>query len=160
MKVRFTGYTLDAAGFPTFAYEVGDAGKAVRVQDTPKPLKGAVATGVRRSMRVEVPGGQTAWFLAGQAVQEPRAYSATGLMKPQSDEVPARGTRIVLPQDGGRAVVLILANGPSGAAWHFAKRDGGWFAMLRLPEGPAAELDLATWALPRDDEALLATIPK
>jgi len=170
MRVTFAGYALDPAGNPTFNYRVaaeeGDRAEVV-VADTPAPLRAAVAAGVARKLTVDRPAGRTAWFLAGTTGGDPRAYGPDGArlpvdLKDAEPEAPAVGTRVVLPQDGGRAVVLHLAAGPAGAAWRFVPRPGGGRqAVLRLPEPKAADradLVLETWALPRDDEGLLKSL--
>jgi hypothetical protein len=171
--VAFDGYALDAAGNPTFRYRVSDGnggGNGERVEltvaDTPRPVKAAVATGVERRFAVEVPGGTGAWFFAGVSPKEPRVYGSDGVKRPldltaADPETPAAGARVVLPQDGDRAVVLHLSAAPAGAAWQFVKADGRWLAVLRLPEARAAakaEVVLAAWALPRDDEGLLRSL--
>ena len=65
--------------------------------------------------------------------------SSTGIreldLKAEEPLVPAAGSRIVLPQDGDRAVVLEVPHAPEGAAWRFVpKPGGGWLVILRLPE--------------------------
>src|SRR5205814_9499050 len=85
VHVNFAGYSLDAAGNPTFRYRVTDGaghGNGERaelsVADTPRPVKAAVAAGVARAFAVDVPGGKTAWFLAGVSAKEPRVYGPSG----------------------------------------------------------------------------------
>jgi hypothetical protein len=110
-----------------------------------------------------MPAGKTVWFLGGESVGEPRVYGPSGAKLPldlqaAEVEIPAVGSRVVLPTAGRGATVLELAAGPPGTVWRFVPKSGGWFAVLRLTESgkPAlAELSLAIWGLSRDDAALL-----
>lgn len=170
VHVAFEGYSLDPTGRPAFRYRVasGEDDRAeIAVTDTPAPVKAAVAAGVARKFTVELPGGRTVWFLGGETGRQPRVYGPDGALVPVDlkdgePEAPAVGTRVVLPQDGDRAVVLHLTAAPAGAAWRFVPRTGsGWQAVLRLPEAKStdrAEVNLVTWSLPRDDEGLLKAI--
>ncbi|WP_439624738.1 c-type cytochrome [Gemmata sp.] len=167
MAVRFDGYALDKDGRPTFRYRLSETpGEGtLTVAETPVPMRGSVATGFVRKFAVETPANVTPWLLAGQSVKEPRVVSASGEklgtldLKAAEPTVPAAGARVVLPQDGDKAVVLEAIDAPAGAAWRFVpKPGGGWSAVLRLPatkEPWKGAFDLATWAVPRDDDALL-----
>jgi cytochrome c2 len=163
--VHFDGYTLDKEGRPTFRYTLTESADAVlKVAETPAPLKSSVATGLRRRFEVEAPGGYQAWFLAGATSKEPRLAGVgekpvypLGL---NADEVTvaANGTRVILPADGDRAMVLELVGSPAGTTWRFVKSGSGWLAVVRLPDAKAAlraSFTLNTWALPKDDEGLL-----
>ena len=114
---------------------------------------------------LEAPAGYRTWLLGGQTSKEPRLVSASGGKAPaldlKTDEplAAAAGTRVVLPQDADRAVVLEAVNAPAGAQWRFVKRPGGgWLIVLRMPEFKQpwkGAFDLTLWALPKDDDALL-----
>jgi len=168
MAVNFDGYSLDKEGRPTFRYRlVENATDAVlRVTETPVPIKPAVATGFTRQLALETPAGYTTWFLAGSTSKAPR-LTTTGPnlalpaldLKTEEPSVMAAGVRVVLPQDGDRAVVLEVIDAPVGAAWRFVpKAGGGWSVLLRLPETKTAwkgTFELVLWSLPKDDDALL-----
>lgn len=167
MAVHFDGYTLDKDGRPTFRYHLTEnpTDGVLRVAETPAPMRTTAATGFTRRFALEAPAGYHAWLLAGQATKEPRVVAANGGAAPaldlKADEptVSAAGTRVVLPQDGDRAVVLEALNEPAGAAWRFVPRPGGgWLALVRLPatkEPWKGTFDLSLWALPKDEPALL-----
>ena len=132
----------------------------LKVAETPAPLKSSVATGLRRSFEVEQPAGYQAWFLAGITTKDVRVLRDDGTTTtPRADDpepsAPAAGTRVVLPADGERAMVLDLVGAPAGTTWRFVKTAGGWLAVVRLPDAKAAakaSFALNTWALPKDDE--------
>ena len=168
MAVHFDGYSLDKSGLPTFRYSLSESGKnaVLAVAEKPVPITASVATGFRREFAVEVPaGGYRAWLLAGQTAKQPRVVSATGGKAPELDLksneplVTAEGTRVVLPQAGDRAIVLEAAHAPAGTEWRFVPMSGGgWQAILRLPEaknGWKGTFEVAVWALPKDDDALM-----
>ena len=165
MAVHFNGYSLDKSGRPTFRYSLDEygAGAVLRVAETPAPVKASAATGFARRFAVEAPTGYRAWLLAGQSTRDPRVLSSTGIreldLKAEEPLVPAAGSRIVLPQDGDRAVVLEVPHAPEGAAWRFVpKPGGGWLVILRLPEakdGWKGAFEVVTWALPKNDDALI-----
>lgn len=166
MAVHFDGYSLDPSGRPTFRYSLDGGGKGavLTVAESFAPVKASAATGLARHFEVEVPGGgYHAWLLAGQSLKVPRLMSTGNGETPRLDLsgdeplVPAAGLRLILPQDGDRALVLEAAGGPEGSAWRFTPRPGGgWFIVLRLPEAKwNGSFDLVMWALPKDDDALL-----
>lgn len=169
-QVHFEGYTLDDQGIPTFRYRVADPeekGELV-IRETAVPVKGSVATGLSRTFVVETPATRTPWLLAGETSSEPRAYAANGSrlelnLKDAAPEVPAIGSRIVLPE-GNRATVLILSESPSGTVWRLApKPGGGWQAIVRFPEAkdPAKfTVQLTAWSAPKDDEAIIGAIAR
>jgi hypothetical protein len=119
-----------------------------------------VAAGLRRTFALTLPADKTAWLLVGVAAKAPRVY-ADGKVAKVSEEGsrPAAGSRLVIPGDGDRATVVELLAAPAGSAWQFVPRaGGGWVVMLRLPEPDAAgkaDVSLALWGLPRDDEELI-----
>ncbi|OWK40330.1 c-type cytochrome [Fimbriiglobus ruber] len=165
--VHFAGYTLDAAGVPTFRYELTgpDDKTQLAVRERAEPLPVTVASGLSRKFTADVPAGKTTWLLVGTATKDPRVYSTTTGEKTPIDlkavdpEAPAVGTRLVVPTDGDRATVFELTAAPEGTVWRFVpKTGGGTTVLLRLPEVAAAgraEVSLSTWGLPRDDEELL-----
>ena len=94
-------------------------------------------------------------------LRRPDAEGAAGVRperKADAPELPAVGSRLVLPDDGGRASVVEVSAGPPGTAWRLVPRPGGgWVALVRLPEsadGGVGELVLSVWGLPRDDDEL------
>lgn len=166
MAVNFEGYSLDADGRPTFRYTLDEGGKGavLKVAETPVPIRANVASGLLRRFAIVVPGGYSAWFLAGQTSKEPRVVRTTGASIPidlKSTEplAVAKGVRVVLPQDGNRAIAMEAIGAPDGTMWRFVPRlGGGWLAVLRLPEsmvGWTGDFDIAIWSLPSDDDALL-----
>lgn len=165
MAVQFDGYSLGKHGRPTFRYRLDETGKGavLEVAETPSPLKGLLATGLARKFDADVPGGYQAWFFAGTTGKEPRAYDARGQaikleLKAEEAAAPA-GSRVVLPAEGDRAVLLEISGPPPGSSWVFVPgKSGGWLAILKLPSGKDAQklgFTLNTWALPKDDEGLL-----
>jgi cytochrome c553 len=167
LAVSFDGYTLDKDGRPTFRYHLIENARdaLLRVSETVVPLKASVATGFTRQFAIEAPAGYRAWFLAGQANKEPRVVSTGEAKSPTLDlkapepMVTANGTRVVLPQDADRAVLLEAPGAPEGSMWRFVpKSGGGWLVVLRLPEMKEpwkGKFEVVVWALPKDDDALL-----
>jgi mono/diheme cytochrome c family protein len=165
--VTFDGYSLDKEGRPTFRYHLRENPKdaVLRVTETPIPMKPSVATGFTRHFEVEAPAGYTTWLLAGQSSKEPRVVSTIGGKAPVVDfagdepTITAAGTRVVLPQDGDKAVVLEALDAPAGSLWRFVpKAGGGRLAVLRFPEFKEpwkGTPSVVLWALPKDDDALL-----
>ena len=163
--VHFDGYSLDSTGNPRFRYSLLDAdGKPLlTIAEKPEPLPVTIASGLRRRFTVDLTGKQSVWFLAGTSLRAPRVYTSrtvtTVAPRIGGAELPADGTRLVLPQDGDGAIVLDLTASPSGSVWRFVRSPGGgWQALLQLPAQPAAatvSLDISIWGLPRDDEQLL-----
>ena len=158
--VGFLGYELDKAGNPTFRYRLAaDTDRAMVVAETPAPLKGGLASGLRRAFEIEAPAGLQPWLLAGTTATLPRLLNASGAARPldlkAAEPTAAANARVVLPSDGGRVTVLELVAPPDETAWRFVgKPGGGWQALVKLPPG-SSRLTLNVWALPKDDEALL-----
>ena len=164
--IHFSGFGLDSNGLPTFRYELasGDGEKRLIIAEKPAPLPTTVAAGFQRTLAVRSPARTTVWFLAGFTPSEPRIYGPSGSRVPvdlqaAEPEVPAVGSRLVLPQTAG-ATVIHLAAGPSGLTWRFVRnaKGTGWQALLRFPESEkeaVTETTLQTWGLARDDETLL-----
>ena len=78
--------------------------------------------------------------------------------EPRHFEPLRRLSNVSLHPPCDRAAVVDLLKAPAGSAWHVVPRPGGWVVMLRLPEPDAAgkaEVSLAVWGLPRDDEELI-----
>jgi cytochrome c2/cytochrome c553 len=168
LAVHFDGYLLDKSGLPSFRYRVDGWGKGAVLEATEAiiPVKATAATGLARQFSVETPGdGYRAWFLAGQSVKDPRAIAATTGEAVKIDLnsveplIPAAGVRLVLPQEGDRAVVMEAVGVPQGCDWRFVPRpSGGRLAILRLPQaegGWKGSFSIVIWALPKDDDALL-----
>lgn len=162
---QFDGYSLDKAGRPTFRYTLTENpnGAVLKVAETPTPLRSPIASGVTRRFAIEAPGGYRAWFLAGMTSKSPRSIRpGGGQITPVPDAVEsmhwAADVKVVLPAEGDRAVVLEAIDPPNGTAWRFVKVNGGWLAVLQLPESKAeykATFTLNVWGLPRDDDSLL-----
>ena len=165
MAVQFDGYSLDKDGKPTFRYRLDETGTGavLEVAETPFPIKNLLATGLGRKFDTIIPAGYQAWLLAGTTGKDPRVFDSTGKavkLDLKADEVTTTAvrTRVALP-DGDRAIVLEAAGAPAGSTWRFVpNKSGGWLVILKLPEAKAeqkAAFTLNTWALPKDDEALL-----
>ena len=160
--VHFSGYELDKQGAPRFRYALTDeSGKeTLGVVEKPEPLPVSVAAGLRRTFALSLPADRTAWLFVGMATKAPRVYAGEKVAKVGGEgSHPAVGSRLVIPGDGDRATVVDLLAAPAGSAWRFVPRaDGGWAVLLRLPEPDAAgkaDVSLALWGLPRDDEELI-----
>jgi hypothetical protein len=164
--VNFDGYSIDKDERPTFRYTLreNEQDGILKVSETIVPVKALVATGFVRQFAVDVPAGYHGWFLAGQSSKEPRVFTAAGKrdssFDPKAAEplVAATGSRLVLPQDGDKAIVLEATGVPEGTVWRFVMKPGGWLIMLRLPETKEnwrGTFDVFTWSLPKDDEALV-----
>jgi hypothetical protein len=170
MAVHFDGYSLDTTGRPTFRYSLdsGGRGAVLTVAESFAPVKATAATGFSRHFSVEAPGRYHAWLLVGQSVRNPRVVAPADRPAPvldlKSDEplVPAGGVRLVLPQDGDRAVVIEASGAPEGSVWRLVPSPGGgWYVLSRLPEsreGWKGSFEVITWALPKDDDALLKSL--
>jgi mono/diheme cytochrome c family protein len=165
--VNFDGYSLDSEDRPIFRYTLRENEKdgVLKVAETIIPLKASVATGFIRRFAVDSPAGYRAWLLSGQSGKEPRAYTTAGVpisafdVKIAEPFLDASGSRLVLPLDGDKAIVLEASGAPAGTIWRVvAKAGGGWLVLLRLPESKEnwkGTFDLVTWALPKDEELLL-----
>jgi hypothetical protein len=135
----------------------------LKVAETPGALPVTVASGLRRWFQVELPAGATTWFLAGLAVRTPRIHDPDGTVRDVDSrggpaELPAVGTRISLPQDGDRTIVLDLTAAAKGSSWHFIRSRNGWQVLLQLPAASSmttAAVDLRIWGLPRDEVQLI-----
>jgi mono/diheme cytochrome c family protein len=162
-QLVFEGYGVDKSGWPTFRYRVHAADpRPVAVTERPGALHCGAGVGLARDFTVTAPAHQTAWLLAGETSGEPRLLDAKGSpqaldLKAGLAEVQAAG-RLLLPQDGGRAVVLVLSAAPEGTSWQLRRVGGKWQALLRVPAGAGAEavrVRLHVWVPYRDDPALL-----
>lgn len=164
MAVKFDGYSLDKDGRPTFRYRLDESfkGPELAVAETPAPLKGLLANGLARKFELTVPGGQQAWFFAGQTGKEPRAFDAATKpvkldLKANEVKLSAAGARVVLP-DGDRAALVEAVGAPPGSEWRLVPAKGGWLAVLKFPREKAEQkvtLTLNLWALPKDDDGLI-----
>lgn len=159
-RVHFGGYELDGRGVPLFRYGLTDkAGKTeLGVVEKPEPLPVSVAAGLRRTFALDLPADKTVWLLVGVATKAPRVYAGGKVTIADEGSRPAAGSRLAIPGDGDRATVVELLAAPAGSAWHFVPTGGGWVVLLRLPEPDAAgkaDVGLALWGLPRDDEELI-----
>ncbi len=135
-RVRFDGYELDPAGFPTFRYGLTDVdGKRVlTVNDRPEPRPVGAAAGLGRTFTLERPAGGTVWLLVADGTKEPRTV----------------GGKLVVPH--GDTATAVQA---SAGDWRTVPTPGvGRFVLLRLPPG-ADRVTVTTWGLPRDDDALV-----
>ncbi len=167
--VRFEGYTLTAAGEPVFRYRLAlpDRSESVVIQEQPGPLRAAVATGLSRQFTVTSPRDVTLWFFAAQATARPRLLSkAHDRLDPWPDgqtTVPAEGTRVIVPQDGGTVAVWEVRQVPAGAAWFWQPSGSGGLLLLRVPARPSAEplrWTINLWVVPRDDAELIRNVDR
>lgn len=167
--VTFEGYTLAADGRPSFRYrlQANPHDAVLKVAETVRPLRSALATGFARTFELSVPAGYTSWFLAGGTGRLPRVVGTGGAAEPDPDRpteaqtVPATGFRVILPQDNDRVIVLEATAAPAGAQWRFPRRGDERLALLRLPapkEQQTTRVELVLWALPKDDPALLRAL--
>jgi mono/diheme cytochrome c family protein len=159
-QVHFEGYATDKAGLPTFRYQV-NAGEEqpVTVRERPEPLRHTAGIGICRNFTLQVPGHRTAWLWAGDATQTPRLLDGAGNPAAPDAKFGAAETApaeraLVLPQSGGRVVLLTVPSAPAGTRWYLARHSGGWRALLVLPTGAdAAQLSVRVnvWSPYRDD---------
>ncbi len=111
----FDGYSLDKSGRPTFRYSLDESGEgrgaegvgnASADQDRGRDRLHA-AVRARSAGRVTTRGSSR-----DKSTRTPRVLSASGARAPSLDLkaeeplVPAAGVRVVLPQDGDKAIVL------------------------------------------------------
>ncbi len=152
--VRFEGYGLDGKGQPQFQYVVTpDDGKTLlTVTDTPHPAAGAIANGVSRTFTLDVPSGQSAWLNAGTSAKAIRALWPDG-EPPSGAALSADKTKLVLPQEGDKVLVLMAVGAPADAKWIVTKTR----AYLRVPGGKA-NFTVTTWVLPKDDDNLIKAL--
>ncbi len=162
--LHFKGYAVDKEGVPAFHYRIdAEGGGALDVKERPQPLRSTAGVGLARHFALAVPKGQRAWLLAGESGSAPRVLDGKGAAtavdaKTGRAEVPAAGRFLVLPQDGGRAVVLALTAAPKGATWLVQREGNSWKAIVALPparEAGRVPVDLNVWSLYRDEPALL-----
>jgi mono/diheme cytochrome c family protein len=133
-KLIGDGYRLDKEGRPTFQYRVAAGDKLVRISERPEPVRTPLANGVSRQFALEIPAGQTLWFLAGNGEQAPHFLGARGK---RMDIREASGDRaVVLPQEGDRLVLLQLQGEVNDLRWLARQeKNGHWGVFLRVPEG-------------------------
>ncbi len=162
--VHFLGYATDAAGVPSFTYELRDksAANELTVTETVSPLPVFTAPGLRRTLTVTPGEGRVTWLHVGATGDAPRVLTLAGQPVPAKGEVPAAGTRLVLPEGtGGRTVVVELATAPKDAVWVFAPRKtSGTTVSLKLPTAAKTVLPLDVWGLTRADDELLKGLRK
>jgi len=165
MAVSFRGYSLDRAGQPSFQYDVfNDPGTAkLSISESVLPVAVTVANGLTRRFVAQVPGQKTTWFLAGVASKAPRLIGDKGesikLDDDPNAEAATTGTRLVVPLDGDKVMVLSASATPPGSGWKAVKKANGTYAvLLRLPEnekGATLEFTLTAWRLPKDEDSLI-----
>ncbi len=162
-RLHFLGYDLGKAGTPSFRYAVDGAAGTLGIRERPEALTRAGLPALARHFELRLPGGRTAWFLAGQAHGPVRVYDADGtpqvvdLHAPLTELRPADRV-LVLPGEGGRVILLTLPEPPAGARWVLAHDKGTWQVLIRVPSAAAAEavrLTVVLRILPRDEPALL-----
>ncbi len=162
--VHFLGYTTDVAGTPSFTYELRDrsAANELTVTETVSPLPVFTAPGLRRTLTVTPGEGRVTWLHVGATGDAPRVLTLAGQPLPAKGDVPAAGTRLVLPEGGGgRTVVVELATAPKDAVWVFsARKAGGTTVALKLPTAAKTVLPLDVWGLTRADDELLQGLRK
>jgi mono/diheme cytochrome c family protein len=165
-QLRFDGYSVDKAGFPTFHYRVNAADpEPIKVSERPEPLRSGGGVGISRRFSLEVAAKQTPWLLAGETTKEPRILDSKGAtvavdLKTAPLELPADRI-IVLPQDGDKALVLTLPAAPEGSRWRLRQQDKKWQVLLRLPtakEAGKVSAAVNVWSLYRDEPALLKEV--
>jgi mono/diheme cytochrome c family protein len=163
-QLRFAGYTTDPAGLPTFYYRVQATDPhPLEVNERPEALRSPVASGLLRHFELELPAEEIPWLFAGETTHEPRLLDGNSNplpldLKGHAVEVTAAGTCLVLPQDGGRPVVLVLPAAPGGCRWHLSRAGNTWQALVRLPASSGAarvQVDLRIWVPYRDEPGLL-----
>lgn len=163
-NVHFLGYATDAAGTPSFAYELRGQSSAneLAVTEAISPLPIVTAAGFRRTLTVTPGAGRVTWLYVGAAGDPPRVLTLAGGPVAVRGDVPASGTRLVLPEgNGGRTAVVELATAPADAVWVFAPRKGGGTAvLLKLPTAAKTVLPLDVWGLSRPDDELLKGLRK
>ncbi len=160
--VHFLGYATDAAGTPSFTYELRDksAANELTVTETVTPLPTVTAPGLRRTLTVTPGEGRVTWLAVGATADAPRILTLTGQPVAAKGEVPAAGTRLVLT-DAGRTTVVELATAPKDAVWVFTPRkSGGREVLLKLPTAAKTVLPLDVWGLTRADDELIKGLRK
>ena len=160
--VHFLGYATDAAGVPSFTYELRDksAASELTVTETVTPLPVLTAPGFRRTLTVTPGEGRVTWLYVGSSEREPRVLTLTGDAVAAKPETPAAGTRLVLTAGGERTVVVELAAAPKDAVWVVTPQKAGYAVLLKLPTAAKTVLPLDVWGLPRPDEVLLKGLRK
>jgi mono/diheme cytochrome c family protein len=160
----FDGYELDRHGRPTFQYRIDlSSGNSLRVREMPEPLRRPAGVGLARHFNVGLPRGQKTWLLVGETGAEPRLLNTKavpwgGDWKAGKVDVAADRNWLVLPQDGGKATVLVVTQAPSGTRWVVQKHGGIWKAILGLPtlkEATKVELKVNLWSPYRDEPGLI-----
>ncbi|MGL4422314.1 MAG: hypothetical protein ACRCZF_16710, partial [Gemmataceae bacterium] len=154
MNVMFEGYNLNPAGEPSFRYRIRGpkSEQFLKVVDQPTPLRSGVATGLGRAFQVTWPHETEAWLLLGEASGAPRMV---GKMAPVNGHE-AQGAELVLPQSGNRAVFLRVLDPSPGSTLAVTKVGEKSLVFLLLGhQKTGADFRTETWAIPRDDDALL-----
>jgi hypothetical protein len=102
-------------------------------------------------LSVTVAAGRVGWLYVGTSDKDVRVVGG-GV----ESELPTTA-RLVAPQ-AGKAIVLDAA-APAGSAWVVRPKPGGGSSVfLRLPEGKSTAT-VTHWAVPKDDDELIRTIP-
>jgi hypothetical protein len=163
-RLAFKGYALDKEDKPTFHYRIdAQGGFALDVKEQPEPLRSPAGIGLARRFTLTLPRLGKSWFLAGDAAQEPRQLNEKGAaisldLKTGHAELPAAGRLLVLPQGGGKVILLHLTAGPERTHWRLQRQGGRWQALVALPaakEAFKAKVDLRIWSPYRDHAALI-----
>jgi mono/diheme cytochrome c family protein len=167
-RLSLQGYALDKQGRPVFRYQVkGPEGSNLKVMERPGPLRSPAGVGIARHFTLGLPKNARTWLFAGEAVQDPRVLDEKGApvacdLKAGRAEVVA-GRCLVLPQAGGKVILLALPVAPKEARWLMYKGANTWRVLLRLPmpkdAGPV-KMVLKVWAPYRDEAALLKDLIK
>lgn len=163
MKLRFEGYDAFPKGSPVFRYRIGlKEEETLAVAEMAAPLRAGVGVGVERKFRLTVPAKQSAWMLVAESAQRPVAMNAKGEKEdiPAKDEVEVATTAraLLVPQAGGRPLLIRTTTVPEGAKWLLQKRGTTWQTILRLPDKAEAmqvRADIALWVPHRDEPDLI-----
>jgi cbb3-type cytochrome oxidase cytochrome c subunit len=163
----FDGYSVDAAGMPTFRYRIKIDGKQfVKISEKPSPLRSIHAVGIERFFTVEAPlKAPVLWFHAATfPLGDPKDQPAAGggdatplITKMAGDKLVFAGHWLKLPQKGDRAVLLTANQRLPNLAnlkprWHVHKHSGNWKIYLELdPAGPAVEMVTRVWEIQREE---------
>ncbi len=156
MAVRFTGYSLNDQGEPSFTYLfTPDNGKnKLSISEQPKPAQAAVANGLSREFEVQAPEGYSSWFRAALSADEPKQVDADGQFVAFTSPATAEKHRVAVQKAGGGLDVFTADAG----RWHLNKVGDNWELLLQLGDGKAAFQDRVTctvWSVPKNEPSLL-----
>lgn len=168
-RLRFLGYSLDAAG-PTMRFELS-AATAEAGQGKPTVLgqfserlttvRTDLGIAARRDVTIRALEPQTAWLLAASADAPPTLLMADSAAPLGDEPAPIQGAALRVVQQG--QPLLITARGHGANRWQAIERQGQWQVLLRSEPAPGTDfvqLQMDVWRPSRDREEVIHNLAR